>query len=397
MSSDPLRHTQLQRWLAHHSYWDEDGQMLWVDARKFLAKHPVVQIPSWDRMMMQPGDIPHYPKDWTVFQWHKTAHLAVWLKPIPVWVRESCALFPTHQLTLLHYVGRYPQLLELLDHSPMLAWRLVSSGLSETDIVDLLSHKRITMAETLGWPGKSETIEFLRKLRLRHVNDELTDMVEVCVQDEHRLKAMSALPRINSMALTLAAHFPHLIGSHLHQSLARMPCRPMQCKGMMALLEDVYRLADYLALPPSEVARIGKARYLIEVEEIYQAWWKSTLGESDMLEQQSPENSDVLERSQLITRLALEQTPTPLLAHDHWWQLSHWQGHYWLTDAPELSDGRYRLLAWIDEEDVIGALIETESQSVLRVRRSQNRLPEATQLSVLYCHLAQDDASQVWD
>ena len=360
---------RLQKWLAKQCFWDEEEQLLWVDCRKLLPQYQVLAVPSWDRMMMQPGDIPNYPQEFSILNWSQLSQLAYWKKQIPDWVRDSCALFPSHQLKLLHYVARYPQLLELLDHSPLLAWRLVSSTLTEAEIVDLLGNKRTDMAEKVGWSGKTETIEFLRKLRLRQVNEEIASMVDVCVLDENRLEAMRRLPRINSMALTLAAHFPHLIGSQLHQNLAQMPCRPMQCKTMMALLEDVFRLAEYLGLPQSEINRIGRARYLVEVEEIYQAWW-------------------ILDTPQ--GHLKLSEQPRVLPDYNHWLQLSYLQEHYWLTETEALNQGVHELLAWQHNEQVIAALIEIESQTVIRVRQCNNQLPEADQLTTLYCYLAKE-------
>lgn len=361
---------RLERWLAKQCFWDEEEQLLWVDCRKLLPHYHVVAIPSWDKMMMHPGEIPEYPEEFRVLNWSQLSHLSYWKKQIPDWVRESCALFPSHQLKLLHYVGRYPQLLELLDHSPFLAWRLIASGLSESDIVSLLGNKRTEMAKSIGWPGKVETIDFLKKLRLRVVNEDIAEMVDICIMDHQRLFAMKSMPRINSMALTLASHFPHLIGTKLHQSLAQMPCRPMQCQTMMALLEDVFHLADFLNLPDSELKRIGQARYLIDVEGIYKDWWTLNAPTSHQLQ--------------------LSSTPKVLTDYNQWLELSYLQGHYWLTEAGKLKEGSCELLAWQQDEQFIAALIEMRTQKLIRARQMDNQLPDANQLSVLYCYLAKE-------
>lgn len=362
-------------------------------------------------MMMQAGDIPDYPKDLNLLAWPNTSQVAYWKKQIPAWVLESCALFPTHQLRLLHFVGRYPQMLELLDHSPILAWRLVAQKMAESDLVALLSDKRTKLVEELGWPGKQETVQFLRNLRLRLVTQDVVDSVETCLLDETRLKNLQALPRINSMALSLAARFPDLIGSRLHRSLAQLPCRPMQCQAMIAQLEDVYRAADYLNLPESERARIGQARYLVDVEKIYQAWCFS-----------GPENAV----------LSLSDKPLRLTSLAQWTALSQMQQHCWLTDwpgddsehegsvnkrlddvsldnvsldsvnvedktlseverAPESSLNRpVFLVAFVCEQTTVAALIESDPQEfkILRARQGENQLPTSEQLSRIHLWLA---------
>ncbi len=149
-----------QKQLAKHCYWDIDAQVLWVDGRQWMPKMGVLGIPGWDNMMVGSELVPDYPDDLAVLSWPDYGQLGAWRKQIPNWVKDSCALFPTHQLALLHYVGRYPQLLELLDHSPMLAWRLVASGLPEAEIVALLNDKRTQMVAEIGWPGKQEPCSF---------------------------------------------------------------------------------------------------------------------------------------------------------------------------------------------------------------------------------------------
>lgn len=369
MDSSAALDQRLENWLAKQCFWDEEEQLLWVDCRQLLPQYQVLSIPSWDRMMMQAGDIPEYPPEFRVLNWSQLSELSYWKKQIPAWVRESCALFPTHQLQLLHYVGRYPQLLELLDHSPILAWRLVSSGLREADIIALLGCKRTEMARKVGWPGKTETVEFLTKLRLRQVSTDIVEMVDTCVLDDQRLLGMKSLSRINSMALTLASYFPDLIGSPLHKSLAQMPCRPMQCKSMMALLEDTYRLADFLQLPESEVQKVGQCRYLVDVETLYQSWW--------FLDQ--PQQT-----------LHLSDQPQKLTDYQHWLALSYLQGHYWITETQPLKANQLELLAWRDQEKVVAALLDKKTQDVIRIRQTDNQLADANQLSDLYCFLAKE-------
>ena len=259
---------RMQQQLAKHCYWDEFEQVLYIDARKLFPKEGVVTILGWDNMMMNALPVPVYPAYFKIMSWSKHPQYADWRKQIPQWVQESCALFPTHQMTLLHYAGKYPQVLELLDHAPMLAWRLVKSSLQEPEIVALLSGKRTDIAKTVGWPGKAETVKFLTNLRLRLVNKEIAEQIETCLLDDQRLTALQNLPRINSMALSLAARFPELIGSKLHHALAQLPCRPMQCQSMIALLEDAYRVAECLGLGEQTVCAEGQqgamSQYLVD-------------------------------------------------------------------------------------------------------------------------------------
>lgn len=363
----PVLSTQ-ERQLAKHCFWDAEAQTLWVDCRRWMPKHGVFSIPGWDAMMMGSEPIPDYPQTLSVLEWSDYSQLSFWKKQIPAWVLESCALFPTHQLHLLHYVGRYPQLLELLDHSPMLAWRLVASKLTEADIVALLQDKRTQVVEQLGWPGKKETVHFLRKLRLRYVTAEISEFVETCILDEERLSALQALPRVNSMALSLAARFPQLIGSRLHVTLAQLPCRPMQCQSMIAQLEDTFRLAAFLQLSATEIAKIGQCRYLVDVEKIYQAWWPSEVMESDTLN--------------------LSEQPVQLTEYASWLALSRFQKHYWLTDWSDFQAGKVSL--WAAERDGVPVTILREEAvsldagemaKIRRIRQSENQLPSSQQLS----------------
>ncbi|WP_127471218.1 hypothetical protein [Thiomicrorhabdus aquaedulcis] len=364
---------QLQ--LAKFSFWDESEHTLWIDCRKIFPALGVVSVPSWDAMMMSAAKVDAYPSNLQVLAWANTAHINAWRKPIPKWVQESCALFPTHQLSLLHYAGKYPQMLELLDNSPMLAWRLVSAGLSEPEVVGLLGGKRQLMAKQMGWPGKDETIRFLRNLRLRIVNDDIAQQVEVCLMDEQRLNALQTLPRINSMALSLAARFPELIGCRLHMALAQLPCRPMQCKSMVELLEDAYALADYLGLSPAELKNIGECRYLIEVSQLYQGWLTQALQGLEV---------------KALNPQRLSAQPTVLHRND-WHALSVLQQHAWWVNVDgEPVEGEStantqpcHLLAWQDEEGVWAALIDATNK-VLKVRGLDNVLAGSKQLTQVH-------------
>ncbi|MDG6777185.1 hypothetical protein QCB44_00550 [Thiomicrorhabdus sp. zzn3] len=370
-----------QQKLAKQCYWDEVEQTLWIDARTLYPEAGVVQVMGWDRMMLDSEPIPSYPEEWMIFQWSSYSQLAYWRKQIPKWVQDSCALFPSHQLTLVHYCGKYPQLLELLDHAPLLAWRLVASELEEPEIVALLSGKRVDMVTQVGWPGKDETVKFLRNLRLRWVNQEIAEQVEVCLLDDKRLQALQNLPRINSMALSLAARFPELIGCRLHRALAQLPCRPMQCQSMVALLEDAYRLAEHLGLPEQEVARIGDSRYLVEVEQLYQSWLNTELEEALQGDEESmPGLMEQLQRS--------HKAFMRLTQFEQWVQLSMHQQHAWLTDFTTDTDteGAPMLIAWIKENEVWAALIERGGgeAKIARVRGEENRLPDAAVLADLH-------------
>lgn len=365
-SPRPTRHQNWQQRLAQHCYWDEEDQQLWLDCRKLAPEYGVFSVPSWDRMMLSSEPIPEYPTDLTLLNWSNYSQLASWKKQIPAWVRDSCALFPSHQLKLLHYVGRYPQLLELLDHSPILAWRLMTSKLTESEIVALLSDKRSHLVEQVGWPGKNETFRFLRKLRLRQVDQQIADQVDVCLLDDKRLTALQELPRVNSMALSLAARFPEMIGCRLHLSLASMPCRPMQCQSMVALLEDAYRLAEYLKLPDETVAQIGHFRYLVEVEKLYRQWVDLTVEQGE------------------TAVLALSETPTQLTDKADWYALSRLQGHAWLTDWTTEEGTQKTLYAYQSKQGVVGFLYEPNSGKILRVRQEENHLPSSEQLSQIH-------------
>lgn len=371
-----------QKQLARHCYWDPEAQTLWIDCRQWMPKYDVVAIPSWDRMMLSPDPIPSYPVELQILNWSNQPQLSFWRKQIPSWVRESCALFPSHQLQLLHYVGRYPQLLELLDHAPLLAWRLVSSKLTETEIVQLLQDKRTDLVAKLGWPGSQQAVGFLRKLRLRFVNSEIVEAVETCLLDDGRLQNLQRLPRVNSMALSLAARFPELIGSRLHQSLAKLPCRPLQCQKMIALLEDVYRLAAIIKPSEQDLAQIASARYLIEVEKIYQTWWFSEA-----------------QQASLTTNLVLKEHPMRLIDKQDWLALSVLQQHYWLTDWSDFEAGKVALWVRQTEQGVEAVLMQPvdrqhhQGWAMIRGRQSDNQLLNSEQLSYWHCWLAGKEPS----
>jgi hypothetical protein len=339
--------------LAQKLFWDNEQQLLWLDARKVLPQIGVLALPSWDQMMLSAEPIPAYPAGLDILNWSVHSDMRFWLQQMPSWVVESCRLFPTHQLSLLHYAGRYPQMLELLDHSPMLAWQLVKAPLSEAQRVALFMGKRTNMVAQLGWPGKIETVKFLRNLRLRAVNADLLQQVEICLLDEKRLDALQTLPRINSMALSLAARFPELIGRRLHQSLARLPCRPMQCQAMIALLEDVYRLAE--AIGDQDVTqKIGDCRYLVEVEQLYQAWL-----------QQAYESFN-------LAGLLLGERPTQIIDKKDWYALSQLQNQAWWLDYDKPN---IELWAWMFEQQVVGVLIQRgQGAKWLRLRQGNNQL-----------------------
>jgi len=373
-----------QKQLAKHCYWDAEAQTLWLDCRQWLPKYGVVSIPSWDAMMLSADPIADYPAELQIFNWSNQPQLAFWRKQIPNWVKESCALFPSYQLRLLHFVARYPQLLELLDHSPMLAWRLVSSSLTESEIVQVLQDKRTHLMAKLGWPGSHEAVSFLQKLRLRFVNSNIVESVETCLLDDERLQGLQSLPRVNSMALSLAARFPALIGARLHQNLAKLPCRPLQCQKMIACLEDVYRAAAVLQPPETDLKAIASARYLVDVEKIYQAWWF-------LAAQQASSTVD----------LGLTQQPVRLTLKQQWQALSVLQHHYWLTDWSDFEAGKGSLWVRHAEQGIEAILLlhpsaaeksqdqqNNMSGAIVRGRQADNQLLNAEQLSYWHCWLA---------
>lgn len=354
-----MKPSPYSRLLSRKLYWDLEEQVLWLDLRQIWPEKGVLRLPSWDQMMLSAEPIPHYAPALDVLSWSIHSELRFWLQQIPKWVVESCQLFPSHQLSLLHYAGRYPQMLELLDHAPLLAWELVRAPLTEAERVALFQAKRTHMVEKLGWPGKSETLKFLRSLRLRQVNSELLEQVQVCLLDERRLNSLQSLPRINSMALSLAARFPELIGQRLHQSLARMPCRPMQCQSMVALLEDVYRLAEFIG-EADVTHKIGECRYLVEVETLYQAWLNQALDQPSQ-----------------ATKLELSNQPQLLTQLAEWQTLSRQQHQAWWLDY---SQPNLQLWAWLFEEQPVGLLLDKQDAAnpkIQRLRQADNQLASA--------------------
>lgn len=389
---------KLQRQLPKHCFWDEVEQELYIDARRFFAKVGVVQVLGWDNMMLNAQPIPAYPIDFKVMNWPRQGAFVDWLKQIPQWVKESCGLFPSHQLKLLHYAGKYPQVLELLDHAPMLAWQLIKADLAEPEIVALLGGKRTQIAKSVGWPGKADTVKFLTNLRLRWVDQHIAQQVDLCLLDEQRLTALQDLPRINSMALSLAARFPELIGSQLHHALAKLPCRPMQCQSMVALLEDAYALAEYQQRPAMEVKKIGECRYLVEVTQLYQNWMDSHL-KAEKLHEFASKYDNLDDKCSLN----LTEQPRLLTTEQEWLALSARQQHAWFIDfAVHQADANKNLFAWQDEEGVWGALLEVklpetpkalpalkQTHHLQKMRGLDNCLAGAKQLSFLHLWQAQ--------
>lgn len=355
---------------AKHIFWDAEEQALWLDFRHTIPSIGVLRLENWDNMMFGKQSIPNYPSDLNLSDLPAYSDLRFWLNQIPVWVVESCCMFPHHQLTLLHYAGRYPQILELLDHAPILAWKLVKQGFPEHELLDLFQCKRIQIVERLGWLGRSETVNFFTRLRLRKVDSNMLTQMDVCLLDPQRLKGLNALPRINSMALSLAARFPSLIGHRLHVSLARMPCRPMQCASMVAMLDDVYRLAAFMQLE-NVTQQIGHCRYLVEVDNLYQAW----LAQSIKTTQRS---------------FLLDDVPHQLTTLDEYYALSRLQQHAWWLDFND-QDG-LELWAWRLAGETVGVLVQrldNKSLSLIRVRVGLNMLPSAKKLGMLELWLAQ--------
>lgn len=373
-----------QKHLSKFCHWEEFDQVLWVDARKLFPEVGVLSLPSWDKMMLDGEPIPEYPVFIKPFEWPKNRETDPWLKQIPKWVQDSCRLFPSHQLTLLHYAAKYPQLFELLDQSPMLAWRLVTSGLSEPDVVALMTGNRQQMVQQLGWPGKAETVKLLRNLRLRFVNQQIAEQIEACIIDPKRLHGLQALPRINSMALSLAAGFPQLIGSLLHKSLAQLPCRPMQCQAMVALLEDALLLLALLG-EEDRIVQLAECRFLTDVERLYQQWLAEALPESG---QALVDSGFIDEQPKVIQREEELVFISRVLQHP-WWLLAKAmpQQHSIVVWRESSDDGGARLwAAEIEWPDV--AQPETQAQ-VLKIRGEDNCLAQARQLSDLHLWLLQ--------
>lgn len=264
----------LARLLSRHSLWDEETATLWVDLTPFDATLQPVAIPGWERMLTWQDAAPELPA-WSVLDWPTTPAVHAWRRQIPAWVRDTLQRLPNKgQLRLLFLCARYPQMLELLDKMPVLAWRLANAELDEHQLQQFFPRPRTDMNALVGWPQDRQAIRFLHKLRLRSMDEQMLQQVDTCLTDPTIYQRASDLPRINSMALTLAAHFPQLIGTPLHQSLARQPCRPQQCQQMKALLQDTIELANWLG---ESLDPIKSSRFLVEVEEIYARWLQKGL------------------------------------------------------------------------------------------------------------------------
>ncbi|SIO06629.1 hypothetical protein SAMN05443662_1330 [Sulfurivirga caldicuralii] len=264
----------LWRLLSRHSLWDEETATLWVDLTPFDSKLQPVAIPGWERMLTWHGETPELPA-WAVLAWPNTPAVHAWRRQIPAWVRDTLQRLPNKgQLRLLFLSARYPQMLELLDKMPVLAWRLANANMDEHQLEQLFPRPRTDMTGLIGWPEDRRAIRFLQKLRLRSMDEQMLQQIDTCLADPTIYHRATELPRINSMALTLAANFPQLIGSQLHQSLARQPCRPQQCQQMKALLQDAIELANWLG---ESLDPIKSSRFLVEVEEIHTKWLQKGL------------------------------------------------------------------------------------------------------------------------
>jgi len=218
-----------------------------------------------------PPDLPR----WAVLQWPANPAIAAWQRQIPAWVADTLNRLPAKgELRLLYLCARYPQMLEMLDKMPVLAWRLANANLNEHQLTQLFPRPRTEMCSLVGWPEDRHAIRFLQRLRLRSMDEQMLQQVDTCLLDTCVYQHASELPRINSMALTLAAHFPQLIGSTLHESLARQPCRPQQCQQMKALLQDAIELATWLREP---LETLRQCRFLVEIEEHYAHWLEKGL------------------------------------------------------------------------------------------------------------------------
>ncbi|MBN2646409.1 MAG: hypothetical protein JXR44_01330 [Thiotrichales bacterium] len=377
-----------QKQLAKFCYWEDFDQVLWVDPRSVFPDLAVFSLPSWDRMMLDAQPIPDYPAFLKPFDWPKNAQLDPWLKQIPRWVQDSCRLFPNQQLRLLHFCAKYPQLFELLDQSPVLAWRLVSHGLTEPEIVALLSGNRANIVQQLGWPGKEQTVKLLRNLRLRFVNTQIAQQIETCIIDPRRLDGLQSLPRINSMALALAAAFPQWIGSRLHRALAQLPCRPLQCQALVALLEDCVEFFT-LTDQPQRLQQVGDCRYLSEVETLYRDALSQSFAHlpTPLFDQQALSfHPQRIEDSAMCLGLSM-------VTQQPWWLM-------------DLADHSLSLVAWCDpsaspnagpeqpnEPAIWVALVRLPSSGavgqILKLRGRNQALAQAKQLSELHLWLAQ--------
>ncbi|WP_294948477.1 hypothetical protein [Sulfurivirga sp.] len=259
----------LQRLLARHAFWDEDAQKLIIDLTPFHAGLMPVSLPGWEQLVGWQGRAPELP-DWPLLNWPAQPAVQRWRRHIPQWVEDTLLRLPrSHQLKLLYLSARYPQMLELLEKMPVLAWRIAASGMDEQTLRTLFPKPRTFINASVGWPAERAALRFLQRLRLRRMDEEMIAQVETCLNEPNTLHRSVELPRINSMALTLAANFPDLVATPLHHSLARQPCRPEQCRQMHALIEDALKLAKWL---DKDITPIQNARFLVEIEDLYSQW-----------------------------------------------------------------------------------------------------------------------------
>jgi len=169
------------------------------------------------------------------------------------------------------------------------------------------------------------------------------------------------------MALSLAARFPELIGSPLHQTLAQLPCRPMQCQSMIALLEDAFQLADFMQ-QQAATKTIGQCRYLNEVEALYQSWITQTI--------QSQQPS--------VAPLTRSKTPQPVSVPAQVLQLSQQQQHAWFAEIqPQDALYAWQMVDTDNETSLIAVHLiqQAEHWQLKKVRVNQNQLPTPQQLS----------------
>ena len=263
----------LQRLLARHALWDAEGQQLIVELSPFHPQLGFVPIPSWEQMLTLSAK-PQLP-NWPLLHWPELPAVAAWRACIPDWVAETLRRLPQrYQLQLLWLCARHPQMLEMLDKTPIMAWRIAAHHVPENELKQYFPEPRAKLAARLGWPERHETIRFLNRLRLRKMDEPILQQVERCLRQPEVLTRACQLPRINSMALTLSAHFPQLIDTPLHHSLARQPCQPQQCRVLHACLDDALKLADWLDQPFEAIA---KCRFMVEIEDLYQKWLTQAL------------------------------------------------------------------------------------------------------------------------
>lgn len=258
----------LQRLLARHALWDEDGQQLIVELTSFHPKLGFIAIPNWEQMLTL-GTKPQLP-NWPLLHWPELPAIVAWRACIPDWVVETLRRLPQrYQLELLWLCARYPQMLEMLDKTPVMAWRIAAKKVPENELKQYFPEPRAKLAARLGWPEQHDTIRFLNRLRLRKMDEPMLQQVDACLSQPDVLRRACHLPRINSMALTLSAHFPQLIDTPLHHSLSRQPCQPQQCRALHACLDDALKLAAWLDKP---LEAIANCRFMVEIEDLYQKW-----------------------------------------------------------------------------------------------------------------------------